>query len=89
MSKPLYKVEIIDNFIDNYYEAVLYEWKKKYWWSNKSWVFVYAHRLGKNYMCPEIHKGKITIEEYFKREIDLLLKQYKVSEVHRIEIKTK
>lgn len=88
MSKPLYKVEIINNFIGNVYEIVLYEWKRKYWWNKKSWNWIYRHTLGKRYVYPEIHQGKITVEDYFKREVDLLFKRYEISEVHRIEIKT-
>lgn len=88
MDKQLYKVEIINNFISNQYQIVLYEWKKRCWWNKKSWVFVYEHTVGKNYKCPEINIGKITIEDYFKREIDLLFNKYNISEVHRIEIKT-
>lgn len=33
-------------------------------------------------------QGKITIDDYFKREVDLLFQRYEISEVHRIEIKT-
>lgn len=88
MNKPTYKVEIINNFIGNSYHIVLYEWKQKHWWNKKSWIWIYRHTLGKRYVCPEIHQGKITIEDYFKREVDLLFQRYEISEVHRIEIKT-
>lgn len=30
MNKPLYKVEITNNFIGNVYQIVLYEWKRKH-----------------------------------------------------------
>lgn len=88
MNKPLYKVEIINNFIGNVYQIVLYEWKRKHWWNKPSWVWIYRHNLGKRHVCPEIYQGKITIEDYFKREVDLLFRSYEISEVHRIEIKT-
>ena len=87
MNKPIYKVEIINNFISNCYSIVLYEWKRKHWWNKKSWIWVSIHELGKRYMCPEIHQGKITIEDYFKKEVDYVLQKYEISEVHRIEIK--
>ena len=37
-------------------------------------------------MCPEIHKGKITIQEYFEREVQLELEKNEINEVHRIVI---
>ena len=81
-----YKVEIIDNQIGNVYQINLYRWKKRRWWNREDWNFEYSHILGKKYMCPEIHKGKITIEGYFEREVKLVLEREGIEEVHRIVI---
>ena len=84
-----YKLEIVDNQIDNFYEYVLYSWKKKNWWSKEKWNLECVHTLGYRYMCPEIHQGKITTKEYFERETQLILKNKDVSEIHRTIITKK
>jgi hypothetical protein len=84
-----YKVEIIDNQVGNYFELGLYVWKKRKWWNRKDWNLEYSHVLGKSYMCPQIHKGKITLEEMFEDEVQKLLKREGIGEVHRIVITKK
>jgi hypothetical protein len=84
-----YKVEIIDNQIGDIFEIRLYAWKKRKWWSREDWNFEYAHTLGKKYMCPQIHKGKITIEQMFDEEVQEVLKREGIEEVHRIVISKK
>jgi hypothetical protein len=81
-----YKLEITDNRIGGYYEIVLYSWKRKRWWNKEKWNLEYSQIIGHNYMCPEIHKGKITIQEYFEREVQLELEKNEINEVHRIVI---
>jgi len=81
-----YKLEIIDNQIRGFYECVLYCWKKKRWWNEEKWHFVYGHIIGHRYMCPEIYQGKITPQGYFERDVQLVMKKYEISEVHRIVI---
>jgi hypothetical protein len=82
-----YKIEIIDNQIGGYNQINLFSWKKRKWWCREDWNIEYRHILGKRYMCPEIHKGKITIEEYFEREVKRELEREGIEEVHRITIK--
>lgn len=81
-----YKVEIIDNQIGGYFQMNLFSWKKRKWWSREDWNIEFRHILGKKYMCPEIHKKKITIEEYFEREVNRELEREGIEEVHRIVI---
>ena len=40
-------------------------------------------------MCPEIRKGKLTIEAYFERDVKYTLDIEGIVEVHRIIITTK
>jgi hypothetical protein len=81
-----YKLEIIDNQIQGFYEYTLFSWKKKNWWSKEEWNYEYQQVIGYNYICPEIYQGKITIKEYFEREIKIVLKQKTVSEIHKTTI---
>jgi hypothetical protein len=82
-----HKIEIIDNQIKGYYEYVLYSWKKKRWWNKERWNFEEAHTQGYRWTCPEIHAGKITPQEYFEREVQMVLKNKEVDEIHRIVVK--
>jgi hypothetical protein len=82
----MYKLEIIDNQIENYYESNVYVWKRKFFWQKEKWVFVEGHKLGKKYICPEIYHKKITIEDYFKRELYYIKKRYNFNEIHNISI---
>jgi len=81
-----YKLEITDNQIEGFYQYVLYCWKKKRWWNEEKWHFEYSHIIGHRYICPEIHQEKITLKEYFKREVQRELRKNEISEVHRIVI---
>ena len=82
-----YKVEIIDNQIGGYFQMNLFSWKKRRWWNREDWNIEFRHILGKKYMCPEIYKKKITIEEYFERDVKRELEREGIGEVHRIIIK--
>ena len=78
-----YKLEIVDNQIYDFYEYIFYSWEKKNWWSKEKWKLVCVHNLGYKYMCPEIHQGKITAREYFEREVQLILRDKDICEIHR------
>lgn len=84
-----YKIEIIDNQIGDYFELNLFVWKRRRWWNREDWNLVHSHVLGKKYMCPEIHKKRITIDEMFEREVQRELKRDGIEEVHRITINKK
>jgi hypothetical protein len=83
------KIEIIDNHISNAYYLNVFSLEKTNKWyqvfkkERLEWKFVSGHALGKNYMCPEIFKGKTTIEEMFYKEVDRELKRTNIIEVHR------
>ena len=83
------KVEIIDNQKFNRYEIntyVLADVSKWYQKEKIDWKWESSHQTGKNYTCPEIHKGKITLEEYVERDVQLAINREGVSEVHRLVI---
>jgi len=81
--EELYKLEVIDNLIGKYYGYVVYKWGRKHWWSlQKSWCFVEAHNLGKNYMCPEIHKKLKTVDDMFYETLKRIKEKYKFNEIH-------
>jgi hypothetical protein len=86
MSAKRYKIEIIDNQIGNYFQMNLFVWKRKNWWSKEDWNIEFRHILGKRYMCPEIHKGKITAEGMFQRDVKKELEREGIEEIHRIQI---
>jgi hypothetical protein len=79
----VYKLTIVDNTIGNYYDYTVYELKRKHWWSiNKTWIFVEGHTLGKNYMCPEIHRKLKTIEDLFNESLESVERRYTFNEIH-------
>lgn len=78
-----YKLEITDNQIKGYYEYILYSWKKKRWWNKENWNIEEVNVQGYKWTCPEIHAGKITPQEYFEREIKMILKRKTISEIHK------
>ena len=63
--------------------------EKPKWWEKPKWDIHSVETLGKRYMCPEIHKGRITIEEYFERDVRYALNKEGIEEVHRITITKK
>jgi len=81
-----YKLEIIDNQIQGFYEYILYSWKKKRWWNKEKWNIEGVNVQDYKWTCPEIHAGKITPQEYFEREIKMILKQKTISEIHKTTI---
>lgn len=84
-----WKVEIIDDQINNQYRINKYAWKKNKWWQEPNWLIHSTEYLGKRHMCPEIRKGKLTIEAYFERDVKYTLDIEGIVEVHRIIITTK
>lgn len=86
---PPLKIEIIDNQIENFYQINVFEFKKVNKWYQKTkfdWKLKYSEFLGKNYMCPEIHEGRITLDQYFERNVKIHLKDNFFQEIHRITI---
>lgn len=84
-----WKIEIIDNQIDNCYELKLYQFKKinKWYQSERfDWVWSHSQILGKKYICPEIYTKKLTVEQYFEREVNRELKRDDIEEIYRIVI---
>lgn len=82
-----FKLEIIDNTINNRYEYNVYVLKKKNWYSlSKEYCFVEGHRLGKNYMCPSILQGKETVKSMFKNDLRSVKNRYTFSEIHKVKI---
>jgi hypothetical protein len=84
-----FKLEIIDNQISNCYEYKLSKFKKVNKWyefERWEWRFEQAHSIGKKYMCPAIYKKQITIEQMFNREVENLMEDKNIEEVHRIKI---
>jgi hypothetical protein len=84
-----FKIEIIDNQIYNYYEYIVYKWKKVSKWyqiEKYDWCWEHSHTLGKNYICPEIYQKRITIEDMFEREVKRQLEIDGLNEVHRIMV---
>jgi hypothetical protein len=79
----VYKLTIVDNTIRGYYDYTVYELKRKHWWSiNKTWNVVEGHTLGKNYMCPEIHKKLKTIDDLFNESLESVKRRYTFNEIH-------
>ena len=84
-----FKIEIIDNQISNCYQINLYRLgrvNKWYQMEKFDWRVESRQILGKKYSCPEIYKKRITIEEYFEREVKRELGRDGLVEVHRIVI---
>lgn len=84
-----FKIEIIDNHVDNFFQINLYKWTKVNKWyqlEKLGWGIEFRHILGKNYMCLEIFQKRITIEQYFEREVQFQLNRDGIEEVHRIII---
>jgi len=84
-----FKIEIIDNQVGNFFQINLYKWKKVNKWfqiAKFDWCIEFRHILGKNYRCPEISQKRITIEQYFEREVQDELNRDGIEEVHRIII---
>ena len=87
-----FKIEIIDNQIDDFFQINLYKWKKVNKWyqfEKIDWGIEFRHILGKKYMCPEIFQKRITIEQYFEREVQIEMERDGIEEVHRIIIAAK
>jgi hypothetical protein len=78
------KLEIIDNQICNCYEYRIYKYVESKFWGlvRPKYVFFMAHRIGYNYMCPEIYKGKITVKEMFDKEVQDVIKNNDIRELH-------
>lgn len=84
------KVEIIDDKIRNQYRIDTYTFSKRNWWGKLiGWKFESGLVLGKKYICPEIYQKKLTIEQYFDREVGYALEDDNIVEVHRIVIQNK
>ena len=86
-----YKIEIIDDQISNCYQTNLYRFKKVSRWYQlykEDWGIEYRHILGKKYVCPEIYQKRITIEQYFERDVKQMFNDYNIEEVHKIIIKS-
>lgn len=81
-----YKIEIIDDESKNCFMSHIYRFEKIKWWGKLGWKLYGSHYLGRNYMCPEIHKGLITVEDMFKRNCNRDIEFYNIKEIHRISI---
>ena len=84
------KIEIIDNQILNCYECKVYKWEERSIWSGlpSRWDKIITHLIGKKFTCPEIANNKITVKDYFLRDVRTMLnnKDYNFTEIHNIII---
>jgi hypothetical protein len=93
-SKTKVKVEIVDNELSICWELNYYRFKKLNKWyesTNYGWHKEWCHIMGKNYMCPNIHKGKTTANEMFNEEVKRVLdnENDNIIQVHRVKISKK
>lgn len=82
------KLEIIDNQIRKCYEYCVYRYEQAKFFGliKPKWVFIFSHRIGYNYMCPEIYKGRTTVKQMFDKEVQDFIKDNDIIELHTTTI---